>query len=73
MFLNHDKKQKIFNKKVLQDFINLPLEEKLKIDEDPNNDGLFDTLQEMSDIVEEYHKEEIIKLINVLTTRRDSL
>lgn len=67
------KNRKSLIKKVLQDFINLPLEEKLKIDEDPNNDGLFDTLQEMSDIVEEYHKEEIIKLINVLTTRRDSL
>lgn len=45
-----EEKRRIIRQK-LEAFLSLPPEEKLAIDEDPRNDGLFNTLQEMSDIV----------------------
>lgn len=46
-----EEKRRIIRQR-LEEFLALPLEEMLAIGEDPRNDGLFDTLQEMSDIVE---------------------
>lgn len=55
--MNPEKRRLIQQK--LQEFLSLSPEEKHAIDENPQYDGLFCILQEMSDVVESSHEYEI--------------
>ena len=53
--------KKKFVQQKLKEFLSLSLEEKHAIDENPQYDGLFSIIQEMSDIVESSQEYKIFR------------